>query len=705
MIGLNSSSRVMASLALACFLSASVQASTPIASVAAVRDLSLEEAEKALPVRVEGQVLWEHATGTGFFLHSGGVGVFVYRPPEVRGLVELSVGDVVRIEGVSDKGFFSPSIKAEKMEILGTKPLPEPRAYFNYEQFSTTIDCDWVWLAGRIVSMRAFPGGTSGDSIVLEVVQNNARVDVSIPLTEGAEEKISELMFKRVRFNAVAGTQFNMNRQVVGRIFFANSVDDFEVIDDYRPRGGVQSLPVQELMRKGQKPRLPMKTHGLVTHVEGRHVVLRGEKACIKATLRSAPDVVVGDYVELGGYISPGPISPEFLARDVRVLERRARPEPIKLELNAKLRELWDFHPEASLNQELVHIDAELVDVSETFGLSSGDPERTLLCRHEAYLFEAKLPAYMPISDELKPGAMLRLSGICNLTRSEERSWRLYIDWFWIQLRDASDIEILVPAPWWTAARLFGLLSIGLGLLALFLIWVLALRKTVGRQTATIGKQIKRESVLNERQRIARELHDTLEQGLTALSIQLKTIQRKITKNPTSAESAVELASSMLQVCRDESRASIHDLRGGILEEMDLPAAIEHTLIPLFENSRASLKIERTGGPVRLTLFAEHHVLRMSTEAANNSLRHAGPTQFRVLLEYGQDQLQLTLEDDGCGFDLEAVKNKGRFGIRGMYERANRLSGILEIDSEVGRGTKIILSMPIAEFLEETDHE
>ena len=715
---------------LAVCLSVSTQARPPLTRVADLRKLSPEKAEKQLPAELDGQVLWVHPRAAGFFLYQDGKGIYVQKPGHPGSMAHLSAGDVVHVRGVTNPGLFSPCIYAESAELLEKKPLPEARPFQSFEIYSAKIDCDWVWLAGRILSKQVTRGGNGGDNIVLQVRHHSAVLDVQIPLTEGAEEKVDELMFRRVRFNAVAGTQFNLNRQVVGRVFFVRSADALKVIDEYRPRDGVQLEAIHELMRSGDNDRHPARTYGVVTHVDGQTIYLRGEKACIKVKLRKESPAAVGDYVELEGYVLPRPISPEFLAREVHVVEKRAVPEPVQMKVDDALRRKWDFQPDASLNQELVQIEAQLVDMGVSFGLTTGDREHTLLCRHGSYLFQAKLPAYWELSKEVKPGATVRLTGICNLTRSEERRWRLYVDWFWIQPRGNGDIEVIVPAPWWTPARLMWLLGITLGIAALFIGWVAALRRTVERQTGIISRQVERETIMDERQRIARELHDNLEQGLAGMAIQLRgclrilelNLRRRvesvraaiglagndkpelighleraeedIIEDAVRNHKAIEVVQGMLAHCSEESRSSILDLRGGLLERMALPEAIEAALEPLGDECGADTEMAVKGTPRRLKQEAERNLLLIAREAATNAARHAQPEKISIELTYAPDSLSLSIVDDGAGFTVNDVPASGRFGLQGMHERINRLNGTIQISSLPGQGTTVGIHLP-----------
>ncbi|MDZ8117541.1 sensor histidine kinase [Pontiella agarivorans] len=702
-----------------------VDAQQVYTNLTSLRALPLEKASQKLPVRVEAQVMWIHATGNGLFLHDGKRGIYAQKPGAAGALSRFVPGDIVRVEGKTNEGFFSTSIFVDRIERLGNKPLPEARPFYTFELYSTQIDCDWVWLAGRIISKSVQMDGSSGRSLTLELMVNSVPVHVQMPWTEEVEKQVDELMFSRVKFNAVAGTQFNMNRQVVGRTFFVNTPDQFELIDNFKPGEGIAILPIHELMRAGDAHhRLPKGTKGMVTYVSDSHLYLRGEKACIKVMTRGRAEVAAGDCIEVEGVVLPNPISPDFAAREIRLVERTGRlPEPIPLTLNDELRARWDNFPEASLNYELVKLDAELVDITESFGLTTGHREKILLCRQGSYLFEAKIPHYAELSEDLKPGAIIRLQGICNLTRSEERSWRLYVDWFWLQLRWASDVAVLSPAPWWTPGRLLWMLGAGSGLTMLILVWVAALRRTVRKQTGVIADQVERETISDERQRIARELHDNLEQGLAGMAIQLRGAQRVLELNREKRLSsirtllkrvgteqkgirehlkqeaeevisdsdrnrhAIEVVQGMLAHCSQESRSSIMDLRGGILERLDFISALKETLEPLARGGGATFELKVTGEVRKLNQAAERNLLLIVKEAVANATEHAGPETVTVELDYRNDSLIIRIMDDGAGFEPACASKAGHFGLLGMQERVNQLKGMLEIESRPGEGT------------------
>lgn len=684
---------------------------------------------KKLPVLVEGQVLWAQPfTGSIFMYHEGGC-IYVNRIGGKSDPNRFSAGEMVRVKGrVSGKRDYAPSIVATTVRSLGQAALPVARPFLLSELYSTMNDCDWVQLSGRVVSMRVFRGESVGPNIVFQIQFHTELLSVQVPMTEDSVKKAEALMFHQVHFNAVVGTQANMNRQIVGRIFFVNRVDDLEVVVEDAVTGGSRRKPIEELALHLDDLRRPVTTCGLVTHAEAQHLYLRGEKACIQVTGMLPPDVGIGDSVEINGFALSGPISPSFLARDIRIVEHGPAPEPVPLHLNEELRRRWGFFPDSSLNQELVQIDARLIDVTESFGLATGLREQLLLCRQGKYVFRVKLPFLPSEKEGLVPGARLRITGICNLTRSQERSWRLYIDWFWVQPRSLADVEILAPAPWWTAGRLVCLLAVVLGVTGLFLAWITALRRTVDKQTGVIAEKIEHESIYEERQRIARELHDNLQQGLTGSAIRLESSCRLLDvhcsnlfaelRKMADAEAAgmtpvradhlrerfelefgrdreeFKVVQKMLSYCDSESRNSIMDLRGGLLEQMDLPEAVREALEPLVAECGAALTVEVTGPRRRLQQIAERNLLMVVREAASNAVRHGHPAVLRVELNYGKTSLALCIEDDGGGFDLAVQGQTRHFGLCGMRERINRLNGKIEFESHRGEGTRIRVLLP-----------
>ena len=159
-------------------------------------------------------------------------------------------------------------------------------------------------------------------------------------------------------------------------------------------------------------------------------------------------------------------------------------------------------------------------------------------------------------------------------------------------LRDGGDLAVIQPAPWWTVRRTLIALAAVLTLAVAALAWSVALRRTVQKQTAVIGDQLARETLLQERTRMARELHDTVEQELMGLSLQLEAAGDSLPAAPDTAQRSLTTVQALLKHTRAEVRRSIWDLRVPEFEQRDLATALRETLGPLTNHGGPQISVE-----------------------------------------------------------------------------------------------------------------
>jgi signal transduction histidine kinase len=247
---------------------------------------------------------------------------------------------------------------------------------------------------------------------------------------------------------------------------------------------------------------------------------------------------------------------------------------------------------------------------------------------------------------------------------------------------------------------LWGLAITG-GVACLALVWAVTLRRRVARQMAIISRQIEKQGVLGERQRIARELHDTLEQELVGMSMQLETTARHLKERPADAERSLEIARHMLRHSREESRSSIRDLRSLTIENLGLAGAAEELLRPLAEGAGAELKVITTAGEDRLPRLHASHLLRIAHEAVANAARHASAKTIEVRFVFQEECAVLEVLDDGCGFDPALHRREtGHFGLLGMQERTDKMQGSFLLESTPGEGTRMLVTIPLQKTTE-----
>jgi signal transduction histidine kinase len=257
-------------------------------------------------------------------------------------------------------------------------------------------------------------------------------------------------------------------------------------------------------------------------------------------------------------------------------------------------------------------------------------------------------------------------------------------------------VAVIQNPPWWTLSRLLWMLGMmSLVLLAGFA-WVFALDRKVRQQTTIIQQKLQREAVLEERTRIAREFHDTLEQELAAITIQLETVAAQFDQAPRVARQMLELARNMTRRSLFEARRSVWDLRSHLLENSDLATALTEVAKLMAHSSRVQIAVQTSGLPRKLPPQMENNLLRVAQEALANALKHARATRITVHLDYQPAKVSLRVNDDGIGFDAanSSLSYSGHFGLLDMSERAEKMGGRYAMISAPGQGTEIRVEVP-----------
>lgn len=202
-------------------------------------------------------------------------------------------------------------------------------------------------------------------------------------------------------------------------------------------------------------------------------------------------------------------------------------------------------------------------------------------------------------------------------------------------------------------------------------------------------------AVLAERNRIAREIHDNLAQDILGISVQLELVARLMPAAAEIAKGHLDRARMLVRNSMTEARRYVWDLRSQELQKKDLPAALRDTTRRLTAESNVETVVE-VAGPMRaLPVEVETNLLRIGQEAVNNAVKHAGANRIEVGLNFDTRKVQLSVRDDGRGFDPSEQIADGHFGLLGMRERAEQIGGVLSIDSAPERGTQIAVEVPL----------
>ena len=195
-------------------------------------------------------------------------------------------------------------------------------------------------------------------------------------------------------------------------------------------------------------------------------------------------------------------------------------------------------------------------------------------------------------------------------------------------------------------------------------------------------------AVSRERNRMARDLHDTLAHSLSALTVQLEALRTLMINDPTAARAAVDDIAELARRGLEESRKAIQALRTGPVETLGLTGALREEIQALQTRTGVQASLSTAGEESLLTPEEAHALYRIAEEALSNVERHADARQVDVRLDCGADRIDLVIRDDGTGFDLAAVDLE-RYGLTGIRERAAMIGASVEVNSRPGGGTEV----------------
>jgi signal transduction histidine kinase len=202
--------------------------------------------------------------------------------------------------------------------------------------------------------------------------------------------------------------------------------------------------------------------------------------------------------------------------------------------------------------------------------------------------------------------------------------------------------------------------------------------------------------ILEERSRLAREIHDTLLQGVTGIALQLGTVLPRVRTSPAEAAEALERIVELALATSRDARQAVWDMRPPALADGDFVSAVEATVRRLAAAAPLAVRVSVAGRVRPLPQTHQSVALRIVQEAVTNVVRHAEARTLRLHLVYGQRRFGVAVIDDGRGFAVETDfrSYEGHWGLLGMQERASSLGGALVVRSAPQRGTRVRLVLP-----------
>ena len=219
-------------------------------------------------------------------------------------------------------------------------------------------------------------------------------------------------------------------------------------------------------------------------------------------------------------------------------------------------------------------------------------------------------------------------------------------------------------------------------------------RKMAEEALAGVSRQLI-EAQEAERTRIARELHDDINQRLAMLAINLKTVKQDLSLSEAKTSHRIEEACAQVSGLEDDIQSLSHRLHSSGLEYLGLEAAVSDFCREVSERQNLSIHVRFDGVPQTLPHEASLCLFRVLQEAVHNAVKYSGVSDFEVSLTGGANELELSVHDSGMGFDPETARHSHGLGLTSMRERLRLVNGQLSIESKPQHGTTILARVPL----------
>lgn len=665
----------------------------PIAEIKSLGDAEKRSGPRAT---IRGVVTWRNDQSRVMFVQDATAGIFTILPhdkPDEKLPADAQVGVEVEADVTIRPGGFASYVQIDSVRVIGAAPLPVPRPFDEHRFFTGADDGLFVEVTGVVRGVREQPFQWR-----LFVAHRTRMFEVecrkeAMPADFG--RWCQSLVDGEVRIRGVLTTSINA-RLFVSRADWIEPIALSERTPFASPQMAIDAVarcrlePIDDHM---------IRTVGTVVHsVPGEALYLQEGTRGLRVLTRSPQVFAPGDRVEVAGFVDrSGPVA-GLSEAVVRRVSHGEPPAPIDITpdevaaIHARSADTNVIAEPGAYEGCLVRFPATLLERK-----AGNNSELLVLAAGEMSVTARLHSADMAALGRLEPGSRLLMTGLLHVVRATEMlKWPLAPPTgMELAPRNAADVTILARPSWWTPRRLAIVLA-GAGVaLAAAMGWVFALRRQVRRQMREIEDGLRIEAVAEERQRIAREFHDTLEQGLAALSLRLGVAASRT--DDEQARGVLRQQKTLLSWLQTETREFLQDLRDTTHAEDPFASTLAGHVEQLRSLCPVPIELAIEPGLPDVPPQVQHHLVRIVREAVHNAMRYAEPTVIAVRATADADSggLRLEVADDGTGFDVVARSaTPGHYGIRGMKERARRIGAGLAIESRPGEGARICVTLP-----------
>ena len=616
---------------------------------------------------------------------------------------DLKAGDVAVLSGHMERESYGnhPIALVTGRKILGhARPLP-PVPVTSRQLRSAALEHRPVQVTGELIDVVR--DDIDNENMFLVLQDEDGRLVVACAFQK--PDQFQKLVGARIALRGIPSATATGTRRLLDPLILSNGFPDMTVLapppDDPFGVPNLDALNVftsaDALSRMGRRS-----VRGVVLAVRRPHVLLvRSDSGrIVRVTLRQ------GNGLPSAGTRVAAVGLPETDAFTINLASAAFRPEKggnevpaakptdvsgdalLSNDQNARRRQL-------RLHGSLLRIRGEVLGTSTRH--ADGDT-LNLLCDGRNLLVDS---GCCPVAAHALPsGSIVEITGVGAVeTESATPSPLLpCVRGLTVVLRSENDLRILSTPPWWTVGRLLAVIGGLVVLLLVIFFWNRLLQRLIRRRSGELARMELAKATsdlrIDERTRLAVDIHDSLSQTLTGVSFQIDAAEKTVGADDAAARGFLIVARQTLASCREELRRCLWDLRNNVIGEPNFGKAVERVLQPHAKSARITVRfnVPRTA----LTDSTAHDVLSIIRELAVNAIRHGKAAHVRVAGEKREGVIRFSVTDDGTGFDPERCPGveEGHFGLRGVRERLNRLGGgRLGIESSIGKGTKVIVEI------------
>lgn len=661
-----------------------------LTSAAAILALSPDEAGRGYPVKLRGVVTCVVEEHNAFIVQDNTRAVFVSSGPAIP---LPRRGELLELDGWSDKGTFAPLVHARQLTDLGMGTLPEP-AQANWDQLMNgSLDDQLVEVRGIVEESDPKPPGypPQWSKIILRTTEGPLWVDTW--LVGSHFDKLKKYEDAVIRLRGCLFVALTLDTHELERGHVRMYVDSIDV-EQPAPEDPF-SAPKKHagdlmLFDPQANPFQRVQVSGQVLYIVGQDYYIMDGTNGLRFTLRHPVTLHTGDIVDVAGYPELSGAAPHLRSAVARKTGRGSLPVPRKLSP--------DDLPNPICDSTRVQIEGSLVSsrltaTNEILEVQSGSWR---------FVARVKRQSTAPPKQFIPPpiGSRLSIIGIY-AALGGNAALDGNVAPFDLLVHAPGDITVLSKPSWWTLRRLLVIVGILVCALAILGLWVSQLHRQVEQRTTELSIQIRNRERLEhqrameqERTRIAQDLHDELGSGITEISMLATVAGSKPEKGSNTAGHLGDIGDRAREMVTtlDEIVWAMNPKHDSLESLVSYSCLYADRLLKL-----ANISCQLKGNvklPDRAVSSAHRHEFFLAfKEAITNVIRHSGATEVRLGVRPIGDTLRLSIADNGRGLAADALTHGD--GLANMKSRLQKMGGRFEIASQRGRGTTMRFYMPL----------